>query len=67
MAHDVFISYSSENKSIANDVLSTLESRSIRCWIAPRDIPPGKLYGAALINAIKSAQIMVLVLSGFKH
>jgi len=68
MAHDVFISYSSENKSIANDVLSTLESRSIRCWIAPRDIPPGKLYGAALINAIKSAQIMVLVLSkGTNH
>lgn len=68
MAHDVFISYSSENKAIANEVLSTLENRNIRCWIAPRDIPPGKLYGAALINAIKSAQIMVLILSkGTNH
>jgi len=68
MAHDVFISYSSENKSIANKVLTTLENRKIRCWIAPRDIPPGKLYGASLINAIKAAQIMVLVLSkGTNH
>ncbi len=63
MAHDVFISYSSENKSVANAVLTTLENRKISCWIAPRDIPPGSLYGASLINAIKSAQIMVLVLS----
>ena len=63
MAHDVFISYSSENESVANAVLTTLENRKIRCWIAPRDIPPGSLYGASLINAIKSAQIMVLVLS----
>lgn len=63
MSHDVFISYSSENKSIANEVLTTLENSNIRCWIAPRDIPPGKLYGASLINAIKSAQIMILILS----
>jgi len=68
MAHDVFISYSTANKSVANEVLSTLENRNIRCWIAPRDIPPGKLYGASLINAIKAAQIMVLVLSrGTNH
>ena len=63
MAHDVFISYSSEDKAIADAVCATLENIKIRCWIAPRDVPPGKLYGASLINAVKSARVLVLVLS----
>ena len=63
MAHEVFISYSSENKTVADAICAMLENRKIRCWIAPRDVPPGKLYGASLINAVKSARVMVLILS----
>jgi hypothetical protein len=40
MAHDVFISYAEEDKSTANAACTTLESESISCWIAPRDIRP---------------------------
>ncbi|MBE9474675.1 MAG: toll/interleukin-1 receptor domain-containing protein, partial [Chloroflexi bacterium] len=63
MAHDVFISYSSQDKTVADAVCATLESRKIRCWIAPRDVQPGQPFAASLINAVKSAHVMVLVLS----
>lgn len=63
MAHDVFISYSSKDKTVADAVCATLESRKIRCWIAPRDVPPGKPYAASLVNAISDSRVFVLVLS----
>ena len=63
MAHDVFISYSSKDKTIANAVCATLEKHEIRCWIAPRDVPPGLQYAAALISAINDCKVFVLVFS----
>lgn len=45
----------------------TLESRGIRCWIAPRDIIPGEDWGAAIIDAIKDARAMVLVFSSHSN
>lgn len=33
------------------------------CWIAPRDVTPGKNYGAAIVDAIDECPIFVLVLS----
>jgi len=36
MAHDVFVSYASGDKPVADAVCSTLESHGVRCWIAPR-------------------------------
>ncbi len=63
MAHDVFISYSSEDKPIADAVCATLERSQIRCWIAPRDILPSQSYGEAIVEAINSAKLMVLVFS----
>ena len=63
MTHDVFISYSSQDKTVADAVCAKLESRKIRCWIAPRDIPAGQPYAAALIKAINCSRIVVLILS----
>jgi regulation of enolase protein 1 (concanavalin A-like superfamily) len=63
MAHDVFISYSSQDKTVADAVCATLENRKIRCWIAPRDVPPGQPYATALVNAINDCKVFVLVLS----
>lgn len=63
MAHDVFISYSSKNKQVADAICSGLEQRKIRCWIAPRDVPPGGNYGEAIIHAISSCKVVVLVYS----
>ena len=45
MDHDVFLSYASPNKEAANAVVTALENKGIRCWMAPRDIPAGSEYG----------------------
>jgi hypothetical protein len=63
MAHDVFISYSSKDKPTADAACAVLESRGIRCWIAPRDVIPGKAWGASIIEALKGARVMVLIFS----
>ncbi len=63
MAHDVFISYASGDKPVADAVCAMLESHGIRCWIAPRDVLPGIHYGEAIIDAIHECRIMVLVFS----
>jgi len=61
MAHDVFISYSSKNKTTADAVCAMLEIEGIRCWIAPRDVVPGMEWGECIIDAIQQARVMVLV------
>src|SRR5262245_52048549 len=63
MAFDVFISYSSKDKTTANAVCGALESAGVRCWIAPRDVHPGIEYAAGIIEGIDSCRIMVLIFS----
>jgi hypothetical protein len=63
MAHDVFISYADPDKPIADAVCSTLERRGVRCWIAPRDVLPGEIWGKAIIEAIHGSLVMVVVFS----
>ena len=61
MAHDVFISYSSKDKTTADALCVTLESQGIRCWIAPRDVTPSREWGECIIDALEEARIMVLI------
>jgi hypothetical protein len=63
VAFDVFISYASKDKVVADAVCARLESAGIRCWIAPRDIVAGRSYGEAIIEAIHVTKVMVLVFS----
>lgn len=64
MAHDVFISYSNKDKTIADAVCAKLEEQKIRCWIAPRDIPAGKNFAESIIKAINESKVFVLIWSG---
>ena len=63
MPHDIFISYSSQNKEAADAICHVLEEKGIRCWIAPRNIPGGSQYGDVIDNAIKSCRIVIVVFS----
>lgn len=63
MAHDVYISYSSPDKAIADAMCATLERRGIRCWIAPRDIKPGESYASAIVDAVGVSHVFVLIFS----
>jgi TolB-like protein/tetratricopeptide (TPR) repeat protein len=59
----VFLSYASQDTEVANTVCRELESRGIRCWIAPRDVAPGALYADAIVRAINESNVLVVVLS----
>jgi hypothetical protein len=63
MGHDVFISYSSRDKTTADGMCALLEANGIRCWVAPRDILPGADWGESIIDAINGAKVFVLVFS----
>ena len=63
----MFISYARPDKPIADAVCAKLESANIRCWIAPRDVPPGMEFPAAIIQGIEGSLIMVLVFSSHSN
>ena len=59
--HDVFISYSSKNKNVADAIVADLESHGIRCWYAPRGIMPGQEWATAISDAMAEASVFVLI------
>jgi basic membrane protein A len=61
---DVFISHSTKDKAVADAVVSAHEKVGIRCWYAPRDIPPGADWADAITKAIEECSLMVLIFSG---
>ena len=63
MPYDAFLSYSSQDKTIANAMCHHLEQRGLRCWIAPRDVRPGEDYAAEIIDAIMASRALVVVFS----
>ena len=63
MKRIVFISHSSADKDIADKVCAYLEQNGVPCWIAPRNVMPGKNYGAAIVDAIDECRVFVLILS----
>lgn len=63
MAHHVFISHSSQDKPVADAVCAALEGASIRCWIAPRDVQPGRSFAGEITRAIQNSKVMVLIFS----
>jgi formylglycine-generating enzyme required for sulfatase activity len=63
MARAVFISYASEDRTTADRVCGALENTGLTCWMAPRDIPPGTEYPAAIVDGIRNASVLVLLLS----
>src|SRR5277367_4422033 len=63
LVRDVFISYASPDKSVADAACEALEAAGVRCWIAPRDVTPGEFYAESIVHAIDSATVFVVVLS----
>src|SRR5258705_282933 len=63
MAHDIFISYSSKDKSTADAVCASLEQMKVRCWIAPRDVLPGDSFAKVIADSIAKSRIFILILS----
>lgn len=60
---DIFISYSSKDEKIANEICTFFEREGISCWIAPRNIEVGKEYGGEIIKGIEECKVFFLCLS----
>jgi formylglycine-generating enzyme required for sulfatase activity len=63
MNFDAFISYPHQDKATADAACAKLEAEGIRCWIAPRDVPPGAEWAEAIVDAIDGCRAMVLIFS----
>jgi hypothetical protein len=63
MAHDVFISHSTQDKAVSDAICAALENEGLRCWIAPRDVQPGRSFAGEITRAIQQSTAMVLVFS----
>ena len=61
MAHDVFLSYSYQDKAAADAVCHSLEAKGVRCWIAPRDVIPGEDWQQSILDAIASTRAVILL------
>lgn len=59
----VFISYTTADKDTADLLVDFLEKNDISCFIAPRDIDPGKPYASNLMKAIDECKLVLLVAS----
>jgi hypothetical protein len=65
--HDVFISYAQADKPVADAVCVKLESRHIRCWIAPRDVAPGQNFPEAIMEGIEGCRIVLVIFSSHSN
>jgi len=59
----VFISHSSSDCDVARRLCTALEAMGCRCWIAPRDIPPGSLYVEAIAAGIEASRALAVLLT----
>jgi hypothetical protein len=63
LPHAVFISYSNEDKAVADAVCAALEAENIGCWMAPRDVKGGRPYSGQITQAIRETRMLLLILS----
>jgi CheY-like chemotaxis protein len=63
MSHEIFLCHSSSDVKAAEVICAGLESDSLSCWLAPRDISAGDAWAAAIIHAITSSRIVLVLLS----
>ena len=57
----IFISYSSKDRDIAETICKALESRGQNCWISCRDVRAGDNFQEAIVRALRTAKVMLLV------
>jgi TIR domain len=59
----LFVSHVSEDRDAATQVVEELERRGLRCWIAPRNVRPGRPFDDEIASAIETCQAMLLIFS----
>jgi sulfatase modifying factor 1 len=67
MNEPIFISFATDDRKVAETILTALEQRGLSCWIATRNISPGENFQEAITRAIRSAKVMILVFSAHSN
>jgi TIR domain len=60
---DVFISFSRQDMGAADRVCEALEASGLRCWMAHRDIAPGRGYLGPVLEAADHCRAVLLLAS----
>lgn len=60
---DVFVSYASPDSDVAYHIVEQVEATGLRCWVAPRDIRPGIDYAEGILDGIKRARTVLVLIS----
>ena len=59
----LFVSHVSEDLAAATEIVGELERRGVPCWMAPRNIRPGKPFDDEIAEAIDASRAMLLIFS----
>ncbi len=59
----IFISHSSTDAAIAQDICNILEASGVQCFLAPRDIRSGYEYASELLYGLDRSDVFLLLLS----
>jgi hypothetical protein len=60
---NIFISYSHVDREFATQIASALAKEGVNIWIDVEDIPPGENWRTAIDEGLKTAEIMLLIIS----
>ncbi|MEY2499342.1 MAG: formylglycine-rating enzyme, partial [Verrucomicrobiota bacterium] len=52
---------------VSDAVCAALENAGLRCWIAPRDVQPGRSFAGEINRAIQHSKVMVLIFSAHSN
>ncbi len=60
---DIFISFSSKDKELADKLVNDLESCGYTCWISHRNAQVGIEYASSIVKAIRQCKVTLLLLT----
>jgi TIR domain len=66
-SYDVFVSHATTDASVARAVCEALEGSGLSCWLAPRDVEPGKSWPVAIVEGIGASRVLLVILSSHSN
>ena len=60
---NIFVSFSTQDQAAALEILGRIEAADLKCWISCRDVPRGRDFQDAVVEALDQSVAMVLVFS----
>ena len=52
-----------QDKKVAETICGAMEQQGILCWVAPRDVRPGKSFPGEITRAIQQSKVMLMIFS----